>query len=201
MTNDQQRAIWDVSWLAVPGASQVELLTLLRLSDAIQVTWQQGIGAVCGDYWDFEADLRAHLSRVFLPASIHGWQLAIGGTFGGEEGDERLEGIIRLCSDLSRRYSHAHAFTTQGRMDFFAWTLAHEGSVTRHFVWDGGVVVSTGKPISAEESMAGTATARVASWQPTEATVAAIAAECSVSALVSDIADQGPMSGMLATTA
>ena len=93
-------AIWDISWLAVPDASPGDLLTALALSDPVPLTWKQGLAAVCGNFWDVDAGLEAHLSRVFLAPPLRGWQLAIGGWFGGQKGDERLEDVARLCRSL-----------------------------------------------------------------------------------------------------
>jgi hypothetical protein len=202
MAGDHSETIHDVSWLAIPTLPPVDLFADLELSDAVQVTWRQGIAAVCGDYWDFEAEPAAYRSRVFLPPPIRGWQLVTGGWFGGHEGDERLESIAHLCCDLSRRYGHAYAFTTQGRMDFYAWTLAHEGSLARHFVWDSGIVADIGSPVPAERSRVPTSTPiGSAPREPTEALVMAIAAEWSVSPLALAETDWGNAKGMLATTA
>ena len=50
--------------------------------------------------------------------------------------------MSRAFAEVSgESYGRAYAFTAQGRMDFYAWILAENGTVWRHFVWDGGVVV------------------------------------------------------------
>lgn len=100
-----ERPFFDVSWLAVPGAVTTDLLEALGLSTPIDVTWEQGLSAVLGDYWDFDAPAEASLSR---------------------------------------------AFTTQGRMDWYAWTAAREGTVVRRLVWTGEPMVDEGSPAPEE---------------------------------------------------
>jgi hypothetical protein len=204
MTEEHQSVFWDISWLAVPGADAADLLTILELSEPTPATWHRGIAAIRGDFWDFEADLRAHLARVFLTPPVRGWRLVIGGWFGGSEGDERLEAITQICRILSRRYGQAHAFTTQGRMDFYAWILARDGEVLRHFVWDGGVVVDEGAPVPAEQRprRPSTLAASVSPlWQPSADMVMVIASDHSVVPTVLDAREPDAPAGLLATTA
>jgi hypothetical protein len=189
MPDQQPIGLWDVSWLVVPETNPGDLLAALDLSEPTPVTWRQGLAAVCGDYWDFDEDLGVHLSRVFLPPPIRGWQLVIGGWFGGQEGDERLDEVAQICRSLSGRFDRAYAFTTQGRMEFFAWTLAENGTVWRHFVWDGEVVVDSGAPVAAEQA------------EPSETLVAAIAGELSLNPFDLGVTDQETALGLLATTA
>src|SRR5690242_4738357 len=96
-------AFFDMSWLAVRGADPRSLLAPLELSHPVAVTWEQGLEAVCGDFWDIEAPLDSHLARVFLTPQVGDWVLAIGGWFGGSE-ELGLRGVAELCRSLSRSF-------------------------------------------------------------------------------------------------
>ena len=121
----------------------------------------------------------AHNSRVFITPQIDGWCFVIGGwvslgadlrimsfseqrkyeangfdSHGHRKGYvplSNVEAIKNLCVKLSRKYGQAHAFVTQGRMDWYGWLLSNSGNIDRCFVWSGRVDVDEG------------------SWSPTEA--------------------------------
>lgn len=143
-----ERPFFDVSWLAVPGAVTADLLDALELSTPREVSWQHGLSAVLGDYWDFEASVEASLSRVFAITLPGGrWSCLIGGWF-GDVGKDTL--VSDICVQASRARGQAHAFTTQGRMDWYAWTAAREGTIVRRVVWAGEPMLDEGAPAAEE---------------------------------------------------
>ena len=171
----------DMSWLAVKNPQPDKLMETLDLSDPMEVTWAQGLSAVCGDYWDFEAHIDAHLSRVFITPEVNGWRLVVGGWFGVNDqgGEDRLRHAAEACRRLSSVYGTCHAFTTQGRMDIYSWILARDGEIYRDFVWDGGLVTDLGQPLKAEVESRNEWEAEDEDdeWQPFESDVMSVAAE------------------------
>jgi hypothetical protein len=145
MAEDAPLDFFDLSWLAVKGGEPEAIAGVLELSGPVAATWTQGIHAVAGDFWDFKEDLDCHDSRVFVAPLVDGWRLVVGGWFGGM-GDKDPRAIAECCRLLSERYGAAHAFTTQGRMGLYAWTLALSGGLQRLFVFDNGPIVGEGTP-------------------------------------------------------
>lgn len=170
----------DMSWLAVRGASVDRILAVLGLSSPKPATWQQGLSAVCGDYWDFEADIDTPGSRVFISPLVEGWRLVVGGLLGGTD-KAGIAPILHLCETLSREFSEACAYTTQNRMDWYSWILARDGAVYRQFLWDSAILVDEGAPTQVEaESRAAVYST---DWLPSEELVITIAAASSISPL------------------
>lgn len=149
-------AFYDISWLAVPGRADAALLTALGLSDPQEVPWSTGIGAVTGDYLDPDGPPEASLSRVLVvevtgqahgstimapSKQAHEWTLFIGGWFGD---DGRATRVTDICLAMSRLRGSAFAFTSQGRMDWYAFAAARNGKLTRRFVWESGPIVDEG---------------------------------------------------------
>lgn len=181
MVDDVPIEFFDVSWLAVRAASAEALLAALDLSDPAPVSWRRGVGAVCGDYWDFDAPLQSSLSRVFISPEIGGWRLAIGGWLGGADLERLGAETARFCRRLSKEFDDAHAFTTQGRMDWYSWCLARDGSVFRRFFWaDDEPLVDKGRPTPIEARSREEAVGRPGGWSPSESLVMALAAEYSI---------------------
>ena len=179
MPQDHAISFFDTSWLAVKCADADPIIDILALSDTRPTTWAQGLDAVCGDYWDFDADPGSELSRVFITPRIGNWRLAVGGWLGtaGESGATAIHTVADYCKTLSTRYHQAHAYTTQGRMDWYSWILARDGNIDRAFAWSDKVIVDEGSPSSAEAASRG----KVDRWRPSEQIVMAIAAESSKS--------------------
>ncbi len=184
MAKDTPIAFFDVSWIAVRDATTEAIISVLDLSDPTPSTWRQGLNAVIGDFWDFDAPTNAFLSRVFVTPKIGGWRLAIGGWLGGAQKRGKKPGsdVAGYCAHLSREFEAAHAFTSQGRMDWYSWCLASSGSIIRQFIWDESVVVDEGAPPPAERRSR-EAAVKPNGWRPSEGVVTAIAAECSVDPL------------------
>jgi hypothetical protein len=200
MADDFPIAFSDLSWLAVRAAPPEAIIAALDLSDPVRVTWRQGLNAVLGDYWDFDAPPNAFLSRVFITPKVAGWRLAVGGWLGGMDEEEPGSDIADYCRRLSREFGEAHAFTTQGRMDWYSWCLARSGVVYRHFVWADSPVVDTGAPTPTEARLRKKGSRRPADWYPSEAMVMAIAGECSIAPnQLATMKSAGP--GYLAVTA
>jgi len=149
---DEPFPFYDMSWLAAAHASPQLIMEVLDLSDPVVVTWKQGLAAVCGDYWDFDADIDAHLSRVYITPSIRGWRLAVGGWVGksDESGQEGFETVVGYCQRLSALCGEANAFTSQNRMGWYSWVLARSGKPYRKFLADRHHEVDQGGPVPAE---------------------------------------------------
>ncbi len=142
---------FDASWIATKAPTIDELAKLLNLTDTVSASWREGLEAVLGDYWHGPED--AQWSRVYLTPRLGSWRLAVGGWFGFREkkgGKDGFRPVARLCRKLSKRFGQAHAFTSQGRMDLYAWILAHDGQVTRELVSDGKVMTDRGTPLPIE---------------------------------------------------
>lgn len=181
---DAPFSLFDINWLAVKGGETEPMLEALGLTDPQPVTWPQGIGAVCGDCWDFDANLNAPMSRVYVTPQVAGWRLAIGGWLAmgpaQEESINAYTKIAEYCRRLSAGYGEAHAFMSQGRMDCYGWILARDGRVVRTYVWDGVEDVNEGTPTPPELRMRTATNDGGRSWQPSESAVMAMAAEYSI---------------------
>jgi len=176
MAGDHPLPFYDISWLAVKDGDAATLIDLLDFADPIAVTWEQGLAAVCGDYWDFDEPLEAVWSRVFITPNVDGWTLLLGGWFDGHDAQAAAR-LATTCQNLSQRYGAAHAFTTQGRMDHYAWLLAQNGTILRWFVWDGEVVTDSGETPTVEQQLRAAFVAEESDdvWSPSEVDVCAIA--------------------------
>lgn len=179
--NEYPLSFYDISWLAVKKGQSESIAQVTSLTDPIEMTWEQGLEAVCGDFWDFQAHIYAHLSRVFITPIVNNWRLAVGGWFGpgnNEEAANDASLITGYCEQLSEVFGEACAFTTQGRMDWYAWILARSGKVYRAFVWDGKILLDEGTPTAGEKKRYNKLSSE--GWGPGEETVMAIARESSV---------------------
>jgi hypothetical protein len=180
MVDDCPIAFFDLSWLAVRAAPPEAILAALDLSAPAPVTWRRGLNAVCGDFWDFKAPSQAFLSRVFITPEVSGWRLAIGGWLGGADQEHPGVEVADYCRRLSAKFGDAHAFTTQGRMDWYCWCLARGGVVYRQFFWADSPLVDAGAPTRVEARSRDEASGRPRAWCPSEGLVMAIAGECSI---------------------
>jgi hypothetical protein len=180
MPNDSPIAFFDVSWIAVRAASVESILEALGLSSPVPATWRQGMNAVVGDYWDFSAPLDAPLSRVFITPEIEGWRLAVGGWLGDRGSEAPDREIAEYCRRLNRPFGEAQAFTTQGRMDWYAWCLARDGAAYRRFLWGDVVLIDDGVPTPAEMKSREAAATKGVAWRPSEGAVMTIAGGCSI---------------------
>lgn len=200
MVADTPIAFFDLSWLMVRSASPEAIIAALDLSDPIPATWRQGINAAAGDFWDFDAPPDAFLSRVFITPEVGGWRLAVGGWLGGTDREQPGRDVADYCRRLSREFGEAHAFTTQGRMDWYSWCLARAGTVYRHLLWAGSPLVDEGSPTPAELRAREEDSHRPLGWRPGEGVVMAVAGECSISPLAME-SMQNTGSGCIAVTA
>lgn len=181
-TGESPIEFYDMSWLAVHGdATAEDIIAALGLSDPMPVTWRQGLNAVRGDFWDFDAPPEAYLSRVFITPVVAGWRLAIGGWVGGHDQQRPGRDVAGYCQQLSRAFGAANAFTSQGRMDWYGWCLARSGVVYRHFLWQEATIEDSGTPTPAE--VASRTGCHKPDWRPDEELVMAIAGETSISPL------------------
>jgi hypothetical protein len=189
MVKDHPIALDDISWLAVKCSKPEAIIRTLALADPVPATWQQGLNAVGGDYFDDRPDW-AELSRVFITPAVQGWRLVIGGWVAAgpirrERGDHRniWRRVAGFCRRLSQEFGQAHAFTDQGRMDWFSWILARDGRVYRQMVFEDDQFLSNrGKPtvIEAQHRAEFVPEEWLEKWAPDSAVVSAIAGEVSV---------------------
>jgi hypothetical protein len=189
MPKDHPIALDDISWLAVKGGHPEALLRLLALTDPAPATWQRGLNAVGGDYFD-GPPAWAELSRVFITPAVRGWRLIIGGWVAAgpmrrapDDHRNSWRRVAGYCRRLSREFGQAHAFTDQGRMDWFSWILARDGRVYRQMVFeDDEFLTDRGKPTTIEAQLrAGFVPDEVLEQgAPDSGAVAAIAGEVSV---------------------
>lgn len=179
MLPDSPIEFFDLSWLAVRPMAPEVIIAALDLSDPYPATWRQGINATAGDFWDFDAPDLAHLSRVFITPEVAGWQLVVGGWLGGSDLEDPGRDVAGYCRKLSSQSGEAHAFTTQGRMDWYSWCLARSGTIQRHFLWAECPLIDEGTPTAVELEYRHGADGSLG-WQPDESAVMAIANECSV---------------------
>jgi hypothetical protein len=198
MVVDSPVAFFDLSWLVVRAAPEAIIATL-DLFDPKPATWRQGINATTGDYWDFDSSPSAFLSRVFITPEIGGWRLVVGGWLGGTDHERPGRDVANYCRRLSREFGEAHAFTSQGRMDWYSWCLTKAGTIDRHFLWAGSPLVNEGSPTSAELQMRHENSHSPLGWRPNESMVMAVACECSISPLELE-SIQSTGSGCIAVT-
>jgi len=219
---DSPRGFFDNSWLAVERGSVDAISKTLELSELRTVTWSEGLNAVCGDFWDAELEGNAALSRVFITPEVSGWRLAVGGWLGGdggrrataticssshpgpivvpsEEGGVSLDEIARYCRELSATFGAAHAFTEQGRMDWYQWILASGGVIQRLYCWNGKALRDEGDMPEVERRIHerdGTEEG----WEPNTGDVGAIAGHYSIDPDLVDLSTPSVGVGFLGTT-
>jgi hypothetical protein len=192
---NQPRSFFDNSWLAVKGGDVDAIVRTLGLSQVATVTWEQGLSAVIGDFWDFDADEYSFLSRVYVTPLVAGWRLAVGGWLGGgSEGGPTLDQVAAYCRDLSAEFSEAHAFTEQGRTDWFQWILAWGGNVQRLYCWyDGEALRDEGEMPSIERRIREAPQDEGLPWVPSIGDVGSIAGHFSIDPHA--LASSGPCEG------
>jgi hypothetical protein len=115
-----------------------------------------------------------------LPVRGNGWRLVLGGWLGGADQEHPGVEVADYCRRLSKEFGDAHAFTTQGRMDWYSWCLARGGVVYRQYFWADSPLVDEGEPTSVEARLREEASGRPRGWYPSEGLVMAIAGECSI---------------------
>jgi hypothetical protein len=189
LVRDHPIPLDDISWLAVKRGKPEAIIRALRLADPRPVTWQQGLNAVGGDYFDVERDW-AELSRVFITPLVGGWRLVVGGWVAagpmpGDRDDPRnsWRRVAGFCRRLSQEFQQAHAFTDQARMDWFSWILARDGKVYRQVVFDDDeFLTNRGQPTSVEARFRAEFVPDevLEKWAPDVGVVPAIAGEVSV---------------------
>jgi hypothetical protein len=200
MAADSPIAFFDLSWLAIRAAPPERIIAALDLSSPTPTSWRQGINAAVGDFWDFDAPPAAFLSRVFVTPEVAGWRLAVGGWFGGTDRERPGRDVSDSCRQLSGLFGEAHAFTSQGRMDWYSWCLARAGTIDRHFLWAESLLMDDGCPTPAELQVRHEDSRRPIRWRPDEGVVMAVARESSICPLELE-SMQTSGSGYIAVTA
>jgi hypothetical protein len=206
---DHPIALDDISWLAVKRGEPQAILRALALTAPTPVTWQRGLNAVGGDYFDVELPW-AELSRVFLTPMIQGWRLVIGGWVaagpmqrGKDDQRNSWRRVAGFCRRLSQEFGQAHAFTDQARMDWFSWILARDGQVYRQVVFDDDqFLTNRGQPTAVEARFRAAFVPEewLEKWAPDIGVVPAIAEEVSVNPQNFGKNTQSVGQGMLAVT-
>ena len=196
LATDHPLAFFDNCWLAVKAGEPKTIIEKLDLSQPTNAIWREGLEAVCGDWWDFDESLQCSDSRVFITPLVAGWRLVIGGWFGAGD-TERWMRLVHHCRDLSAEFGEAHAFTSQGRMDWYSWMLAEGGNVFRQFLWGEKVLIDKGAPTASELRLR---QQKAGAWQAREVDVMTLAGEYSVNPVELGPTTPSTGSGILAVT-
>nr|WP_237499911.1 hypothetical protein [Streptomyces sp. SID8379] len=113
------------SWIAVPGGDQQGVAELLGLYDARPVTF--ALGHSVGQH---DSDDGAEYGRVHVTAEVDGWTLVLG-PWCNPVDTERAEDVLRLVTELSRRYGRAQAYCFGEHGGGSGWLVAERGAAVR----------------------------------------------------------------------
>ncbi|WP_225101530.1 HEAT repeat domain-containing protein [Streptomyces sp. CoH27] len=129
LLDDQARPL-DVcftSWIAVPGGDQQGITELLDLFEARPATFALGHSIGAHDSHDgFE------YGRVYVTPEVDGWTLVLGPWCNPVE-EERAEDVLRVVTELSRRYGKAQAYYFGEQGGGSGWLVAENGDVVRRY--------------------------------------------------------------------
>ncbi|MEU6505169.1 hypothetical protein [Streptomyces sp. NPDC046942] len=127
LLDDQARPL-DVcftSWIAVPGGDQQGITELLDLFEARPATFALGHDVGAHDSHDgFE------YGRVYVTPEVDGWTLVLGPWCNPVDHD-RAEDVLRVVTELSRRYGKAQAYYFGEQGGGSGWLVAENGDVVR----------------------------------------------------------------------
>lgn len=115
------------SWIAVPTGDQRGIVELLGLYEARPATFGLGLSIGVHDSHD-----GAEHGRVYVTPEVDGWTLVLGPWC--NPGDpERAADVLRVVSELSRRYGRAQAYFFGEQGGGSSWLVAEKGNVVRRF--------------------------------------------------------------------
>ncbi|WBO64626.1 HEAT repeat domain-containing protein [Streptomyces camelliae] len=113
------------SWIAVPGGDQQGIVELLDLFEARPATFAlgQSVGAQ-------DSDEGFEYGRVYVTPEVDGWTLVLG-PWCNPVDQERAEDVLRVVTELSRRYGKAQAYYFGEQGGGSGWLVAENGDVVR----------------------------------------------------------------------
>lgn len=115
------------SWIAVPTDDQRGVMELLGLHEARPATFALGLSVGSHDSHD-----GAEHGRVYVTPEVDGWTLVLGPWC--DPGDpERAADVLRLVTELSRRYGRAQAYYFGDQGGGSSWLVAEKGEAVRRF--------------------------------------------------------------------
>ncbi|WP_405441245.1 HEAT repeat domain-containing protein [Streptomyces niveus] len=137
------------SWIAVPTGDQQGVVELLGLYEARPATFALGLSVGGHDSHD-----GAEYGRVYVTPEVDGWTLVLGPWCNPVDPD-RAEDVLRVVSELSRRYGRAQAYYFGEQGGGSGWLVAEGGAVVRRFgsYWDDdGARFTVGEPLPEERA-------------------------------------------------
>ncbi|MET9553209.1 hypothetical protein [Streptomyces sp. NPDC006645] len=115
------------SWIAVPTDDQRGVAELLGLYEIRPATFGLGLSVGVHDSHD-----GAEHGRVYVTPEVDGWTLVLGPWC--NPGDpERAADVLRVVTELSRRYGRAQAYFFGEQGGGSSWLVAEGGDVVRRF--------------------------------------------------------------------
>jgi len=154
-TADPPRAFttcW-LHWIAVPTGDQAGVMEVLGLTEPEPVGFARAEEFVDLDsHHDLPAVDSQGRVRVYVSPELDGWTFVIG-RWCSPADPERTEDVARLCSALSARYGHAHAFYYGAQGDGSAWLITENGTVLRRYCEAGDpedALLTLGEPLPYE---------------------------------------------------
>lgn len=129
LPHDQARPLntCSASWIAVPGGDRQGIAEILGLFDARPATFKLGLSVGAHDTDDF-----AEHGRVYVTPQVDGWTLVLG-PWCDPVDPERAADLLRLVTELSRRYGRAQAYYFGEHGGGSGWLVAEAGTVVRRF--------------------------------------------------------------------
>ncbi|MEU9479255.1 HEAT repeat domain-containing protein [Streptomyces sp. NPDC048191] len=137
------------SWFAVPGGDQQGVVDVLDLYDARPATFALGLSIGAHDSHD-----GAEYGRVYVTPEVDGWTLVLG-PWCNPVDPERAEDVLRVVTELSRRYGRAQAYYFGEQGGGSGWLVAEDGNVIRRCSgsWDtDDARYSLGEPLPEERA-------------------------------------------------
>ncbi|MFI6083195.1 HEAT repeat domain-containing protein [Streptomyces sp. NPDC051217] len=141
--------VGSTSWIGVPTGDQRGVIELLGLFDARPATFALGLSVGMHDSHD-----GVEHGRVYVTPEVDGWTLILGPWC--DPGDpERAEDVLRVVTELSRRYGRAQAYHSVEEDGGSAWLVVENGNVVRRFraSWeDDDAQFTLGEPLPEERA-------------------------------------------------
>lgn len=137
------------SWIAVPTGDQQGIVEVLDLFEARPATFGLGLSVGMHDSHD-----GAEYGRVYVTPEVDGWTLVVG-PWCNPVDPERAEDVLRVVTELSRRYDRAQAYYFGEQGGGSGWLVVEDGTVVRRFgsYWsDDGARFTVGDPLPEERA-------------------------------------------------
>ncbi|WP_405795722.1 hypothetical protein [Streptomyces sp. NBC_01506] len=115
------------SWIAVPTGDQRGIVEQLGLFEVRPATFALGLSIGMHDTED-----GAEYGRVYVTPEVDGWTLVLG-PWCNPGNPERAQDVLRLVTELSRRYGRAQAYYFGEHGGGSSWLVAQGGDVVRRF--------------------------------------------------------------------